>query len=196
MEGDLPASRHGNLKTASSDQTLSDILLQIKSSKTPVSNPNHKNPPLIFSPIFNCNPLKLLNGSSCFASTLVMILGFCFSSQLVAGSYQLWRNLVYLHSFLPSFFCWFQTFVYMHFVRQVFDVLPQWYIDWTASYGDIGLFSFSGVECVTRSFLHFASWAIVSQSSRSSMQTLMNAPKQLSRFDIRPPSIFTEMVKG
>ncbi|PRQ43623.1 putative monodehydroascorbate reductase (NADH) [Rosa chinensis] len=31
----LPANRHGNLKTASSDQSLSDILLQIKSSKTP-----------------------------------------------------------------------------------------------------------------------------------------------------------------
>ncbi|XP_004304468.1 PREDICTED: thioredoxin-like 3-3 [Fragaria vesca subsp. vesca] len=31
----LPANRHGNLKTASSDQNLSNILLQIKSSKTP-----------------------------------------------------------------------------------------------------------------------------------------------------------------
>lgn len=33
---DLPLNRHGNLKSASSDQSLKDILLQIKSSKTPV----------------------------------------------------------------------------------------------------------------------------------------------------------------
>nr|POF00082.1 thioredoxin-like 3-3 [Quercus suber] len=32
---DLPLNRHGNLKSASSDQSLKDILLQIKSSKTP-----------------------------------------------------------------------------------------------------------------------------------------------------------------
>ena len=34
---ELPVNRHGNLKSASSDQNLKDILLQIKSSKTPVS---------------------------------------------------------------------------------------------------------------------------------------------------------------
>jgi len=34
---DLPLNRHGNLKSASSDQSLKEILLQIKSSKTPVS---------------------------------------------------------------------------------------------------------------------------------------------------------------
>ena len=33
---DLPLNRHGNLKSASSDQSLKEILLQIKSSKTPV----------------------------------------------------------------------------------------------------------------------------------------------------------------
>ncbi|XP_075643115.1 thioredoxin-like 3-3 [Castanea sativa] len=33
---DLPLNRHGNLKSASSDQSLKDILLQIKSSKTPI----------------------------------------------------------------------------------------------------------------------------------------------------------------
>ena len=33
---DLPINRHGNLQTASSDEQLSNILLQIKSSKTPV----------------------------------------------------------------------------------------------------------------------------------------------------------------
>ncbi|GLT56684.1 hypothetical protein SLA2020_297100 [Shorea laevis] len=32
---DLPANKHGNLKSASNDQTLTDILLHIKSSKTP-----------------------------------------------------------------------------------------------------------------------------------------------------------------
>ena len=34
---DLPLNRHGNLKSACSDQSLKEILLQIKSSKTPVS---------------------------------------------------------------------------------------------------------------------------------------------------------------
>ena len=34
---DLPLNRHRNLKSASSDQSLKEILLQIKSSKTPVS---------------------------------------------------------------------------------------------------------------------------------------------------------------
>uniref|UniRef100_A0A2N9F1U1 Uncharacterized protein n=2 Tax=Fagus sylvatica TaxID=28930 RepID=A0A2N9F1U1_FAGSY len=32
---ELPVNRHGNLKSASSDQNLKHILLQIKSSKTP-----------------------------------------------------------------------------------------------------------------------------------------------------------------
>jgi hypothetical protein len=34
---DLPLNRHGNLKSASGDQSLTNILLEIKSSKTPVS---------------------------------------------------------------------------------------------------------------------------------------------------------------
>ena len=34
---ELPISRHKNLKSASSDDDLSDILLNIKSSKTPVT---------------------------------------------------------------------------------------------------------------------------------------------------------------
>ncbi|KAK7852618.1 thioredoxin-like 3-3 [Quercus suber] len=41
---DLPLNRHGNLKSASSDQSLKDILLQIKSSKTPVST-QYPDPP-------------------------------------------------------------------------------------------------------------------------------------------------------
>ncbi|KAK3226594.1 hypothetical protein Dsin_006456 [Dipteronia sinensis] len=41
----LPLNRHGNLKSASTDDNLQDILLQIKSSKSPVSVTN----PLSFS---------------------------------------------------------------------------------------------------------------------------------------------------
>lgn len=45
---DLPSNKHGNLKSASSDENLRDILLHIKSSKTPVS----KHPFLLFSFLF------------------------------------------------------------------------------------------------------------------------------------------------
>lgn len=34
---ELPVNNHGNLKSASSDQNLQDILYHIKSSKTPVN---------------------------------------------------------------------------------------------------------------------------------------------------------------
>lgn len=34
---DLPVNRHGNLKSASSDQNLMHILMELKSSKAPVS---------------------------------------------------------------------------------------------------------------------------------------------------------------
>lgn len=36
---ELPVNRHGNLKSASTDQNLTDILHHIKSSKTPVTHP-------------------------------------------------------------------------------------------------------------------------------------------------------------
>lgn len=34
---DLPPNRHGNLKSASSDQNFKEILMEIKTSKTPVT---------------------------------------------------------------------------------------------------------------------------------------------------------------
>lgn len=46
---DLPVNRHGNLKSASSDQNLNDILLHIKSSKTPVSLIPSHSLPLLFT---------------------------------------------------------------------------------------------------------------------------------------------------
>lgn len=39
---DLPPNRHGNLKSASSDQNFKDILIEIKTSKTPVSFHNRQ----------------------------------------------------------------------------------------------------------------------------------------------------------
>lgn len=128
MEGDLPANRHGNLKTASSDQTLSDILLQIKSSKTPVSNPKFPITKihLLFSPQFSfAIPLNCLMGCLvCVYACNDFGFLFIFPTRCRLLSIMAQPGI---SSQLLSFFLllWFKTFVYMHFARQVFDVLPQ-----------------------------------------------------------------------
>lgn len=79
---ELPENRHGNLKSASSDQNLKDLLLQIKSCKSPVSTQITNNPHFSFlfcAPIFLCKlqPIKPLSGFL-FVSMVVIVLGFVY----------------------------------------------------------------------------------------------------------------------